>query len=159
MLKSFPRLSRWEQTSDVFQNAVIRLCKALKETVPQTAQHFLNLAALHIRRELIDLSRHHFGPQGPGAHHDTDNGKDQAPVMVASETTLEPSKLARWTEFHEQVEALPQEEREVFNLLWYQGVSQPDAATLLNVSIRTLERRWQSARLKLCAAMKGALPE
>src|ERR1700684_2515733 len=61
MLKSFPRVARWEQTDDVFQNATIRLCKALKDTTPQSVQHFLNLAALHIRRELIDLARHHNG--------------------------------------------------------------------------------------------------
>lgn len=157
MLKSFPRVARWEQTDDVFQNAVIRLCKALQEVRPQSLQHFLHLAALHIRRELIDLARHHFGPQGPGAHHDT--GHSENPILAAAQTTQDPGTLVQWSEFHEQVEVLPAEEREVFNLLWYHGVAQQEAATLLNISERSLQRRWQSARLKIFQAMKGTLPE
>ncbi len=159
MLKSFPRVARWEQTDDVFQNATIRLCKALKDTTPQSVKHFLNLAALHIRRELIDLARHHNGPQGHGSHHDTGKDQIESPILAAPQTTLNPSKLAQWSEFHEKVEALPSEEREIFNLLWYHDLPQSEAATLLNLSERTLQRRWQSARLKIFDAMKGALPE
>ena len=33
-----------------------------------------------------------------------------------ADSSGEPASLAEWTEFHEQVEALPEEEREVFNL-------------------------------------------
>jgi RNA polymerase sigma-70 factor (ECF subfamily) len=117
MLKSYPGVARWEQTDDVFQNAAIRLCRALKETAPESVAHFLNLAALHIRRELIDLARHHFGPQGAAAHHDTENKQRQTPALDAPQTTQEPSKLAQWCEFHRQIDALPIEERELFNLL------------------------------------------
>lgn len=159
MLKSYPRVARWEQTDDVFQNAAIRLSKALKETVPQSARHFFNLAALAIRRELIDLARHHFGSQGPGSHHDTGKPGAESPIGLASESTLNPVKLAQWSEFHEQVDALPAEEQEVINLLWYDGVSQTEAAAFLKLSERTLQRRWQSARLKLFHALKGTLPE
>lgn len=159
MLKSFPRVARWEQTEDVFQNAALRLHKALKDTTPQSVQHFLNLAALHIRRELIDLARHHLGPQGHGSHHDTGKDQNENPILAAPQTTLNPSKLAQWSEFHEQVEALPSEEREIFNLLWYHAIPQSEAAAMLNLSERTLQRRWQSARLKIFDAMKGALPE
>jgi RNA polymerase sigma factor (sigma-70 family) len=159
MLKSYPGVARWEETGDVFQNAIVRLCKALDAKPPESVQHFLNLAAMHIRRELIDLARHHLGPQGHGSHHDTGKGEDEGPLKAASQTTLNPEKLAQWTEFHKQVEALPAEEKEVFNLLWYNEVAQTEAATLLNLSERTLQRRWQSARLKVFHAMKGALPE
>jgi RNA polymerase sigma-70 factor (ECF subfamily) len=131
----------------------------LKDTTPQSVKHFLNLAALHIRRELIDLARHHNGPQGHGSHHDTGKDQIESPILAAPQTTLNPSKLAQWSEFHEKVEALPSEEREIFNLLWYHDLPQSEAATLLNLSERTLQRRWQSARLKIFDAMKGALPE
>jgi hypothetical protein len=78
MLKSYPGVARWEQTGDVFQNAALRLCRALNETTPESAKYFLNLAALHIRRELIDLARHHFGPEGIGAHHDTNKEQQES---------------------------------------------------------------------------------
>jgi RNA polymerase sigma factor (sigma-70 family) len=94
-----------------------------------------------------------------GGRHDTDKSQGDGPVVDAPHTTFDPSKLAQWGEFHKQVEALPPEEREVFNLLWYHEVPQSEAAALLNVSERTLQRRWQSARLKVFEAMRGALPE
>ena len=40
----------------------------------------------------------------------------------------QPIHLADWTEFHEQVDALTDEHREVFNLLWYQDLTQAEAA-------------------------------
>jgi RNA polymerase sigma factor (sigma-70 family) len=159
MLKSYRGVARWEWTDDVFQNAALRLCRALNDTTPESVKHFLNLAALHIRRELIDLARHHSGPQSAGAHHDTGKDRSERPIDVAAETTSAPGKLVRWTEFHEHVHALPTGEREIFSLLWYHGMSQSEVATLLNLSERTLQRRWQAVRLKIFQAMKGELPE
>ena len=52
------------------------------------------------------------------------------------------------------VEKLPVEEREVVNLIWYQELSQEEAAKILNMSIRTLKRRWQTARNKLYETLK-----
>jgi RNA polymerase sigma-70 factor (ECF subfamily) len=51
--------------------------------------------------------------------------------------------------FHELVEKLPEAEREVVNLLFYEALSQDEAAKLLGVNVRTVKRRWQSARLRL----------
>src|SRR4051794_24634041 len=55
MLQTYPRLRRWVQTDDVFQSAMVRLLKALEDVRPESPQHFLSLATLQIRRELIDL--------------------------------------------------------------------------------------------------------
>ncbi len=70
----------------------------------------------------------------------------------------DPGRLAEWTGFHAQVEALPEEEREVFDLLFYQGLPQAEAAAVLGVSERTIKRRWQAARLALHEALGGRLP-
>ena len=64
-----------------------------------------------------------------------------------------------WSEFHQQVERLPEEEREVFDLLWYQGLSQAEAGQVLGVTERTIKRRWASARLRLHRVLKGTLPD
>src|SRR5262245_29622623 len=69
MLKTYPRVRRWEQTVDVLQKAAVRLYRTLSDVKPSTVKDFFRLAALNIRRELIDLARHHYGPQGGGAHH------------------------------------------------------------------------------------------
>jgi RNA polymerase sigma-70 factor (ECF subfamily) len=74
MLRRFPRLRRWEQTDDVVQDATLRLHRSLADVYPESARHFYNLAALQIRRALLDLSKHHFGPLGQAAKHHTEGG-------------------------------------------------------------------------------------
>ena len=159
MLRSYPGVRRWEQTDDVLQNVLVRLHRALADMKPESVRHFLNLAALLTRRELRDLARHHFGPEGPGAHHHSDAAgraaDDSGGALQQSPqaSTASPSSLAEWTEFHERVEKLPDEEREVVNLLWYEGMTQEAVASLLGVDERTIRRRWRSARLSLQRTM------
>jgi RNA polymerase sigma-70 factor (ECF subfamily) len=57
--------------------------------------------------------------------------------------------------FHEAVERLPMEEREVLGLLWYQGMTHAQAAEVLGVATKTVQRRWASARLLLQDALNG----
>jgi RNA polymerase sigma factor (sigma-70 family) len=78
--------------------------------------------------------------------------------LEKSDLTNEPGQLALWGEFHEKVEALPEEERQVVDLLWYQGLTQAEAGVVLKVSERTVKRRWQEARLHLYDALHGELP-
>lgn len=149
MFRGRPGLQRWEQTDDVFQNAMLRLHKALETSPVESVRHFFNLATLQIRRELIDLGRKHFGPHGLGRNHHTDRqpADDRGGTLHGLEA--EPLDLTEWTEFHERVAALPDEEREVFDLLYYEGVSQEEAAAILACSVRTLRRRWNDAKLRL----------
>jgi RNA polymerase sigma-70 factor (ECF subfamily) len=163
MLKGFGRVKRWEETDDVFQNALLRLWTAIEQIRPPSVQEFFGLAALQIRRELIDLARRYYGPHGAGAHHASHCAVDGSACTPPagpeqSDTTYEPSRLAVWSEFHRLVEALPAEERDVFDLVWYQGLTQSRAAVLLGISEPTLKRRWWSARRRLHEALKGQLP-
>jgi RNA polymerase sigma-70 factor (ECF subfamily) len=145
MLKNYPNVRRWEETGDVLQNALIRLQRALQQLTLETPRDFFRLAALQIRRELLDLARSYYGPQGPGAHHASSPAEPAGgPVpkrAAPADLSLEPTRIAAWTEFHEQIEALPDEEREVFDLLWYQGLTQAEAAEVLHVTDRTIKRR------------------
>jgi RNA polymerase sigma-70 factor (ECF subfamily) len=165
MLRGYPNVHRWEQTDDVLQNAAIRLHRTLQQLTVQTPLDFFRLAALNIRRELLDMAKHYYGPQGRGAHHATWGPGDSSTTRSDSghatppDPSDDPARLAAWSEFHEQIGALPDEEREVFDLIWYEGLSQAEAAELLNVSERTIKRRWQTARLKLHEALKGEVLE
>ncbi len=160
MLKSYPRLRRWEETGDVLQNALLRLHRALEAVKPASLRDYYRLAALQIRRELLDLVRHHYGPLGEGGRHQTgaDGTGSATPAYERPDPSLDPGRLALWSEFHRQVQALPEEEREVFDLIYYQGMSQVEAAELLGVAARTIKRRWQAASLKLHEALGGQLP-
>lgn len=160
MLRSYPRLRRWEETGDVVQNAVLRLSRALEAVKPPSLRDYYRLAALQIRRELLDLVRHYYGPQGEGGRHQSANGEGDSgpPAYERPDATHDPGRLAAWSDFHHQVQALPEEEQEVFDLLYYQALSHVEAAEVLGVAARTVKRRWQAACLKLHEALGGELP-
>jgi RNA polymerase sigma-70 factor (ECF subfamily) len=149
MLGDFQRVRRWAETDDVLQSALLRLVNAVRAVKPATSRDFLALATLQIRRELIDLARRYYGPEGIGANHDSRGNQDSQLPADPPDVRHEPSSLAQWTELHEQIGALPEEEREVVGLVFYQGLSQAEAAELLGISLRTLQRRWHDALCKL----------
>lgn len=150
---NLPGVKRWEQTDDLVQNSMIRLWKALEKHRPETPLDYYRLASTIMRRELIDLSRHYFGAEGVGRNlARTSNVLDsqlQSPVELKVDQTNEPSKLASWTEFHSYVDSLDEEQRLLFDLLWYQGLTLTQAAELLGSSERTTRRRWKLARVAL----------
>jgi RNA polymerase sigma-70 factor (ECF subfamily) len=150
MLQRYPAVHRWVETGDVLQNASLRLLRSLEKVPVDSVAGFFGLAAVELRRELIDLARHYFGKLGAGANH----ASGSTPEVPASSD--EPGSLAQWCAFHEQVERLPDDERAAVNLLFYQGMAQADAAELLGVSVRTLQRRWQAALLALHDALHSA---
>lgn len=149
MFRGYPGLRRWEQTDDVFQNSLIRLHRALATVELQSVRHFFNLAAVQIRRELLDLKKHHCGAEAPARHHHTDHQPADESGGTLSRTADEPDDLTMWMEFHEAVERLPHELREVVDLLYYEGLTQEEAAAVLDTSPRTLKRRWLDAKLLL----------
>lgn len=149
MFRGYPGLRRWEQTADVFQNSLIRLHRALAEVELQSVRHFFNLAAVQIRRELLDLKKHHFGLEGRATHHHTDHQPPDEAGGSLSQKSDEPDDLTLWAEFHEAVNELPDELREIVDLLYYEGLNQEEAAEVLDVSLRTLKRRWQNAKVLL----------
>ena len=166
MLRRYPGVARWEQTDDVLQNAMVRLDRALKDDAVATALHFFRLASVQIRRELIDLARHYNGPEGLGANHSSRGGGDDAgsagggsPDLDPPTPTDDPGRLAAWTDFHEAVGRLDDEDREVWDLLWYQGLTQEEAGEALGVSASTVNRRWMKARLVLGRLLGGHFPD
>ena len=156
MLRRFPGLREWEDTSDVLQNVLIRIDRVLRSIDVPTPRDFLRLATAQIRRELIDLQRHHFGPLGDGTHraHPGDLGDHPEPA----DGREDPYHLARWGEVHDTIAGLAEDERELFELLYYQGLAQEEAAGLLEIPLRTLQRRWQRARSNFMTRLGGDPP-
>jgi RNA polymerase sigma-70 factor (ECF subfamily) len=154
----FARLRRWEETSDVYQSALLRLHRALEQVIPESPLHFYRISAQLIRRELLDLARHYFGPEGPAAHHasgaltpPTDEDKDQEPADRRRDGGGNVEELYH---LHEQVDRLSEPERTVVDLLIYQELSQAEAAAVMGVDVRSVQRYWQKARLLLHQALR-----
>ncbi len=160
MLRRYPHVHRWEQTEDVFQAAAMKLFSSLSVVKPNNPRAFLGLAATQIRRTLIDLARHHFGPLGAAAHHQSDpilaEAKNDAPAR--SEGVQAPETLEEWADFHEAIDKLPVDLREVFSLRWYHGMTQDEIARVLNFSVATVQRKWYAAQLRIHDALHGDLP-
>ncbi len=158
MLRGYPHLQRWEQTDDVFQSAVLRLYRSLGDVRPASIGQFFALAATQIRRTLIDLARHHFGPEGAAGRHQSSVGSGQRTEAASdsgpARSDEPPETLDAWARFHEAVESLPSDERDVFSLIWYGEANQREAAELLGVTERTVLRRLIRARLLLHESLK-----
>lgn len=162
MLGRFPAVRRWEDTDDIFQNAAMRLHRALAATQPETPRAIMALASTQLHRELIDLARRYAGPNSFAANHGTnvmpaDDG--QFGGHYVERTAAADSDLDRWTQFHEAIGRLPEEEREVFHLVWYLGADQQTIAAILGCSERTVKYRWRAAREAVRAAMNGQPPQ
>jgi RNA polymerase sigma-70 factor (ECF subfamily) len=158
---SFSRLAAQEQTGDVTQEASLRLLKALAEVKVVTSAEFYRLSSTIIRRVLIDLIRHHYGKEGSAAHRAPAPATESSGLAALAPTagsSNAPDALAAWSEFHECVEKLPAEQREVFDLLWYQELSQDEAADVLGVSVPTVKRRWRDAKMELIDLLGDNFP-
>jgi RNA polymerase sigma-70 factor (ECF subfamily) len=155
MLARFPRLRRWVQSQDILQNVQIRLMRCLNDVQVESVAHLFALAATNMRRELIDQNRKFFGELGDGTNLATpDMDSDGKGPPEHGQTRENPLELAQWLELHETIAKLPERELEVFQLVWYQGLEQQDVADLLNVSLKTVKRRWMSAKTILATTLK-----
>jgi RNA polymerase sigma-70 factor (ECF subfamily) len=158
MLRRNPSVGRWTESSDVFTNASLRLLRALEKVDVADTRGFFNLASAVIRRELIDLARHFYGPRGLGANHASNHapaGGSPAPEPPARDDAAD---LDRWAALHEAAEKLPAEEREVFGLTFYHDWTQQQIAELFGVDERTVRRRLRRAVEALGGALGGELP-
>jgi RNA polymerase sigma factor (sigma-70 family) len=159
MLRRYPHVRRWEETDDLLQAALMRLHRGLAEVRPEDVPHFDNLAATQMRRELIDLARSYHGPKGIGANHHTDGTDPGGRLAQVAEASGQPDSLEEWTAFHEAVDRLPDEERQIMDLLWYRGFTHAQSAESLGVATKTIQRRWASARLMIRELLQGNQPQ
>jgi len=162
MLSRFPNVRRWDDTDDVFQNAAMRLHRALGQMRIDSPRSVMALAATQLHRELIDLARRHSGPSSFAANHATNHGRDVTDLARPSpgeRVVSADESLDRWALFHEAIAALGDEEREIFHLVWYLGADQKTIAALLGCSERTVKSRWQRAREAVRTTLDGRSPE
>ncbi|MDA1201638.1 MAG: sigma-70 family RNA polymerase sigma factor [Planctomycetota bacterium] len=166
MLDRFPNVRRWDDTDDVFQNAAMRLHRALGQLQLDSPRAIMALAATQLHRELMDLARRYAGPMSYAANHATrlprqtapESRPDSDPPAGVEAVADADDSLERWTLFHEAIAALPLEQREVFHLVWYLGADQKTIARLLECSERTVKYRWRDAREAVRAALNGETP-
>lgn len=150
--RSYPRLTRAPvnlHADDLLSAVVARLLKALRAVQPENVRQFFALANKHMRWELNDLARR----------------LDQNPVPVpigdvpvadgAQTASVISPNLSR---ILAAIGELPDDEREVFELVRIQGLSHPEAALVLEVSTKTVQRRLNRGLLLLAQTLQDLRP-
>jgi RNA polymerase sigma factor (sigma-70 family) len=156
MLRRYPAVRACADTVDLLQGSLLRLLTSLRRIQPESTRHFFNLAAVHVRRELLDLGRRFSQKHNVHVAVGDCAGAVVRPGPV--EAPAEDDDLELWCRFHEAVERLPEPEREVMGLAFYDGWTQAQIGELLEVDQRTVRRRWQSACLRLQETLGDRLP-
>jgi RNA polymerase sigma-70 factor (ECF subfamily) len=147
LYKSYPRLTRPPlnlQTEELLSAAVERLVKALREARPENPQRFFSQACQHMRWELNDMARRLDKQPAPAAPPD-----ESLPAPASSDTGLTPDGRRILA----AIDSLPEGEREAFDLVRIQGMSQAEAAQVLAVSVMTVHRRLSCGLQLLAAAL------
>ena len=163
MVRRFPQVRRWDETDDIVQGAALRLSRALDSVAPVDSRHLLALIAMQVRRELVDLARRYGGAESFAYHHETNAAGTGGCELLQSDAAADAAvtdreSMASWTRFHEAAAALDDDDRELFNLVWYLGLTQEQAALALGCSVRTVARRWKSLKGHLVSGLGGQAP-
>jgi RNA polymerase sigma-70 factor (ECF subfamily) len=133
--RSYPRLMHPPlnlQADEMLSAVVARLIKALREIRPTSVRQFFALAAQHMRWELNDLARRL--DEQPAA---MELREGVATAVISSQSGLTPEARR----IFEAIDQLPEQEREAFDLVRIQGMTQAETARLLGVSTMTVNRR------------------
>jgi RNA polymerase sigma factor (sigma-70 family) len=153
---SFPELAHRHEVDSVVHETWVRLLQALEKTEPATVADFFRLAAHKFRQVLLDMA------QGERRRAQREvlglSGADgTGPAPSAASTTCDPARLALWTEFHEKVATLSDQERAVFEMHYYLDLPQAEIAQVLGLHPRKVSYLWIAATEKLGEGLDAAL--
>ena len=150
--RSYPRLMRPPlnlQVDEMLSAVVERLLKAMAAVRPRTVREFFALANQHMRWELNDLARRLDNQPAVGELYE---GIALSPPSSVSRLTPVGLRMLQ------AIDELPEEEREAFDLVRIQRMTQVEAAEVLGVSIKTVQRRLNRALLILTEELNDLRP-
>jgi RNA polymerase sigma-70 factor (ECF subfamily) len=140
--RSYPRLTRGPlnlRPEELLSAVVERLLKAMRQVRPGTVRQFFALVNQHMRWELNDLARR-LDEQASAA----ELRESRLPAATPPDPDAAPSSQAAGAGLARilaAIEDLPDDEREAFNLVRIQGMTWPEAAQVVGVSVKTIQRR------------------
>jgi RNA polymerase sigma-70 factor (ECF subfamily) len=153
LYRNYPRLTHPPvnlETDELLGGVVAGLLTALGTTRPPTVRRFFALACQHMRWQLNDLARRL--DEQPAAAALSESGVAAPPSSSDSCLTVDGRRMLG------AIESLPEDEREVFDLVAIQGLTIPEAATVIGVSERTVQRRQHRARALLAEQLADLRP-
>jgi RNA polymerase sigma factor (sigma-70 family) len=151
--RSYPRLTQPPlnlETDELLGGVVAGLLTALQKVRPQTVRQFFALATQHMRWQLNDLAR--LLDERPRAAALAESGVAAPPA--SGDSCLSPDARRMLA----AIEGLPEDEREVFDLVRIQGLTHTEAAEVVGISVKTVQRRLNRARLLLAERLADLRP-
>ena len=152
LFRSYPRLTQPPlnlQADEMLSAVVERLLKALRGVRPETVREFFALANQHMRWELNDLAR----------RLDKEARAVELRESIAAAPQSSGSQISPNTRrILEAIDNLPEEEREVFELVRVQGMTHPEVAQLLGISAKTVQRRMNRGLVLLTSVLEDLMP-
>ena len=154
LYRSYPRLTRPPvnlESDELLGGVVAALLVALRATRPPTVRQFFGLACQHMRWQLNDLARRL--DERPAAAALPESGGAAPPESTGSGLTPDGRRMLA------AIEGLPEDEREVFDLIRIQGLTRAEAAGVVGASEKTVQRRLNRARLLLAERLADLCPD
>jgi len=151
--RSYPRLTQPPlnlETDELVGGVVAGLITALQKVRPQTVRQFFALANQHMRWQLNDLAR--LLDQRPRLAVVSESGVATPPDSSDSVLGQDARRMLS------AIQGLPEEDREVFELIRIQGLTYAEAAAIVGVSVKTVQRRLNHARLLLAEELADLRP-
>jgi RNA polymerase sigma-70 factor (ECF subfamily) len=151
--RSYPRLTHPPlnlQAEELLGAVTERLLKALRAARPADVRQFFALANQHMRWELNDLARRL--DEQPGA---VELREELVPAAANSASGLSPAGRRML----EAIDKLPREERDAFDLVRVQGMTQTEAAEVLGVAAITVKRRLNRGLRLLAEKLRDLRPD
>ena len=152
MFHKFPVLQQTEETGDILHMLVLKLDKALSKITPDSVSGYFALVNLNLNWILKELAKK---AKAAGI---LKNGTSNGLLNSVSDPNPGPASSFEWMEFFDKLEMLSLQSKEVFDLIWLQGLNQKQAAKILGISLSTLIRRWIKFKLEIRDLIHDGLP-
>jgi RNA polymerase sigma factor (sigma-70 family) len=152
--RSYPRLTHPPlnlETDELVGGVVAGLITALQKVRPQTVRQFFALANQHMRWQLNDLAR--LLDERPRLAAVSESGVVTPPESSHSCLSQDARRMLQ------AIDSLPEEDREVFELVRIQGLTHVEVAAVVGVSVKTVQRRLNRARLLLAEQVADLRPD
>jgi RNA polymerase sigma-70 factor (ECF subfamily) len=152
--RNYPRLTKPPlnlQVEEMLSGVVERMMKAMRRVRPTNVRQFFALANQHMRWELNEIARR------------LDDEMRAVELRESAVGTYPQSSTSQVSPITarmlEAIDSLPDGEREAFCLVRVQGMTQLDAADVLGVAVKTIQRRLNRSLLLLGEKLRDLQPD